>query len=95
MLFWIDTLCFAYIWAIGTEEQFYLIWPVLLKFTKNKVRTIVFVIFYLTFKFLLYTDFLNLIPFKNLILEFWLSFNIDCMAIGALFLIYYLVSQSY
>ncbi len=84
----------SHTWSIGTEEQFYLIWPVLLKFTKNKVRIIVFVIFfYLTFKFLLYTDFLNLIPFKNLILEFWLSFNIDCMAIGALFS-YLLFSKS-
>jgi peptidoglycan/LPS O-acetylase OafA/YrhL len=76
----------SHTWSIGTEEQFYLIWPVLLKFTKNKLRIIVLVIiFYLTFKFLLFTNFLNFIPFKNLILEFWLSFNIDCMAIGGLF----------
>ena len=76
----------SHTWSIGTEEQFYLIWPVLLKFTKNKLRIILLVIiFYLTFKLLLYTNFLNFIPFKNLILEFWLSFNIDCMAIGGLF----------
>ena len=76
----------SHTWSIGTEEQFYLIWPVLLKFTKNKLRIIVLVIiFYLTFKFLLYTNFLNFISFKNIILEFWLSFNIDCMAIGGLF----------
>ena len=76
----------SHTWSIGTEEQFYLIWPVLLKFTKNKLRIIVLVIiFYLTFKFLLYTNFLNFISYKNLILEFWLTFNIDCMAIGGLF----------
>ena len=76
----------SHTWSIGTEEQFYLIWPVLLKFTKNKLRIIVLVIiFYLTFKFLLYTNFLDFISFKNLILQFWLTFNIDCMAIGGLF----------
>ena len=76
----------SHTWSIGAEEQFYLIWPVLLKFTKNKLRIIVLVIiFYLVIKFILLTNFLNFISFKNLLLEFWLTSNIDCMAIGGLF----------
>jgi len=30
-------------WSIGVEEQFYLIWPVLVKFSKNVLRTVTFV----------------------------------------------------
>jgi peptidoglycan/LPS O-acetylase OafA/YrhL len=32
-------------WSVGVEEQFYLIWPVLLKYSKNKLKTILVVFF--------------------------------------------------
>ena len=43
----------GHLWSIGVEEQFYLFWPILLKFSKNPMRTLcVFLIGLISFKLL-------------------------------------------
>ncbi len=79
----------SHTWSIGTEEQFYLVWPILMKyFKKFRILLMLFIIvFYLSFKGFLLTDYSQIIPYKFIIIEFWRSFNIDCMAIGGIFAI--------
>ncbi len=74
-------------WSIGTEEQFYLIWPVLIsRIRKNRMLLMVgIVIFYLAVQFVVNADWAGFIPGKMYIRRFWKLFNIDCMAIGGLF----------
>ncbi|WP_313384581.1 acyltransferase [Chishuiella sp.] len=72
-------------WSIGTEEQFYLIWPFLFIFFKNKKLLIsIFLIIpiYLIIKCLLDIRDIKIIGLS--IHNFWKFFNIDCMAIGGL-----------
>jgi len=72
-------------WSIGAEEQFYLIWPLLLKKNKNKWILLSGIIFlYLFVKFILiYLGSINQI-FATLN-SFWATIPIDCMAIGGIF----------
>jgi len=78
----------SHTWSIGTEEQFYIVWPVILKFfRRHRLKLMIFIIFiYLTVKALihLYYDF---IPMNQVIKSFWSFFNIDCMAIGGFYAI--------
>ena len=71
-------------WSIGTEEQFYLVWPVLVKWVKNKglLFAAVFVV-YNVIKIGLIILQTRSVVFK-VILDFWYYFNIDCMALGAI-----------
>ncbi len=75
----------AHTWSIGAEEQFYLIWPALNKWIKNKWLLLIGVIFiYLFIKFKMPV----LVPtnrFTQNFFPFWQSTSIDCMAIGGLF----------
>ena len=83
-------------WSVGVEEQFYLIWPVLIKKIKDKVLNMLVgvIVFYL---FLKYSFIIlnHLYPEKsifNMLDNFWTNyFNIDCMAIGgiAAYLLFY------
>ena len=77
-------------WSIGAEEQFYLIWPVLMKKIKNKLAFMIAVIaFYGIIKFTL-NHFashdnqmhLTLLDIFN---RFWALTPIDCMATGGIF----------
>ena len=79
----------SHTWSIGTEEQFYLVWPVLLKIVKqNRIMLMVMIIlFYVAFNFSLATHYTDFLPFKKNIRSFWSMFNIDCMAIGGIFAI--------
>jgi peptidoglycan/LPS O-acetylase OafA/YrhL len=74
-------------WSIGAEEQFYLIWPLLLKFfKKNRMILMISIIFgyHYLIKFLT-TNFFQTFANGRLIRDFSSSFHIDSMAIGAVF----------
>lgn len=81
----------SHVWSIATEEQFYLLWPLLFSiFNKRLLKMMVGVIlFYWTIKYIIVQP-----PVINRILEkefaqnlrdFWYFFNINCMAIGGIF----------
>jgi peptidoglycan/LPS O-acetylase OafA/YrhL len=74
-------------WSIGTEEQYYFIWPIILKyFKKNRIILMFFIIFsYLAFTRILLTHYADILPYKNIIKAFWSKFPIQCMAIGGIF----------
>jgi len=74
-------------WSIGTEEQFYLIWPIIVKYIK-KNRYILFIgiiVIYHAFKIFIYSDYSYFLPYLEIIKAFWDGFAIDNMAVGALF----------
>ncbi|HKC67510.1 MAG TPA: acyltransferase [Bacteroidia bacterium] len=79
----------AQTWSIGAEEQYYLVWPVILKYFKKHKMVLMFCIIFL-YVFVVkmtesnYTDF---IPNKAVVKAFISSFNIDCMAIGGIYAI--------
>lgn len=77
----------SHTWSIGTEEQFYLAWPVILKyFRRYRIFLMVMIIaLYLGFAGLLATSYLDFIPYIDVIRAFWKTFNIDCMAIGGIY----------
>jgi peptidoglycan/LPS O-acetylase OafA/YrhL len=70
------------IWSIGTEEQFYLVWPFLLRRTQEKKLVRIFagiICFWLVARIVsrllgISDDWLNILLFRT---------RIDCMAIGA------------
>ncbi|MCO5231509.1 MAG: acyltransferase [Chitinophagales bacterium] len=75
-------------WSIGVEEQFYYIWPWLVKLSKNILLALTSVIvFYLLMLFgLEYMRYLN--PdsrFWDVFWNVWMTASIDCMAIGGIF----------
>jgi peptidoglycan/LPS O-acetylase OafA/YrhL len=80
----------AQTWSVGVEEQFYLIWPVLLKKMKNTFAALVGVIFfYLLIKFILiainnHSGFFDSNKILHGLFGCWDEFNIDCMAIGGI-----------
>ena len=74
-------------WSIGTEEQFYLLWPPILKFVKKyrMALMLAIIIGYLLFARALFSSRTDFIPFKYELNAFWQSFNIPSMAIGGFF----------
>ncbi|NVJ48567.1 MAG: acyltransferase [Cytophagia bacterium] len=81
----------SHTWSIGSEEQYYLIWPVLLKYFKTHRMLLItsIIIFYVGIRFLLASPYANLIPFHTIVGAYWQSFPISCMAIGGLYSILY------
>lgn len=79
-------------WSVGVEEQFYLIWPILMKNVRNKKRLLYFIIFfYLFIKIPLFYFFENYIYWNSYLVIFkniFNTFSIDCMAIGGMFAIF-------
>ena len=77
----------AHTWSIGTEEQFYILWPFLVQYFKKNILAILFSIIalYLVVKIVLASAITNFLPYKEMITRFWTTFNIDCMAIGGVF----------
>jgi peptidoglycan/LPS O-acetylase OafA/YrhL len=71
-------------WSIGTEEQFYLFWPWVLRSKMNKYLAFLAIIAgYLVIKLSL--PLLPQTKYVHWLTGFWDLFNIDCMAIGGLF----------
>lgn len=87
----------SHTWSIGTEEQFYLAWPIILKvFKKYRVLLMMFIVVaYLLVAIALHTHYTNFIPYKQGIIAFWKSFNIDCMAIGGFYAILLFQNSSF
>lgn len=79
----------AHTWSIGTEEQYYLVWPLFIKyFKKNRLVLMLSIILgYLAVEKLLYTPYTEFLPYRIIIRKFWSGFNIDCMAIGGIYAI--------
>ena len=79
----------SHTWSIGTEEQFYFVWPIVLKyFRKHRVfLMLLIVILYFLGSVFLHSNYAHFIPYKSVLIGFWMSFNINCMAIGGLFAI--------
>lgn len=73
-------------WSIGTEEQFYLIWPILIKKIKRRRIQLILAIIglYIFIKLLLYSPLLNGADWINQAANIWNAFKIDCLGIGAL-----------
>ena len=84
----------SHTWSIGTEEQFYLMWPLFLKYIK-KWRAqfmLLLIAIYIFLNYFLSTQLAHLIPFRSVLQGYLLSFNISCLAIGAL-LAFYMIQQ--
>ncbi|MBC5833320.1 acyltransferase [Flavobacterium sp. F372] len=79
-------------WSVGVEEQFYLIWPILIKNVKNKKQLLISIIVgYLIIKIFLFNLLENYIFWNDALektREIFNSFSIDCMAIGGLFAVF-------
>lgn len=73
-------------WSIGTEEQFYLVWPLLMKnIKKYRIALMLFIIAgYILTARVLWSSHSDFLPGKYYISGFWSLFNIDLMAIGGL-----------
>jgi peptidoglycan/LPS O-acetylase OafA/YrhL len=74
-------------WSISTEEQAYLMWPVLLKKFKNHkwLLMIGIVVFYFSVKIILSNKLFLPLPYRAIINEFWMHFNMYSIAIGSIF----------
>lgn len=85
-------------WSIGVEEQFYIIWPVLMKFIKNKQRLLFGVLFIYLLVHLVVLPVLMYVTNENSCISsiqaVWDRFNIDCMAIGGLFALWHFNKKS-
>lgn len=70
-------------WSLGTEEQFYIFWPLLIFFFRKRLilaMTLILILYWII-KFGLS----NAADFDWRISTFWSLFNINCMAIGGIF----------
>lgn len=77
-------------WSLGTEEQFYLIWPFIIKYFRNNLlpAMIGLLIFYWIVKLGAGKLGATSETWRH-ILDFWSLFNINCMAIGGIAAVIY------
>ncbi len=74
------------LWSIGVEEQFYLIWPWIIRKAKSVVKTIIwFMVIFLMIKLVvLLADHFWSNPALRAIRKFFAMSKLECMAFGAL-----------
>lgn len=76
-------------WSVGIEEQFYLIWPLLIKNIKRKQAVFYIIIAGYMFMNIFGFQFIKAHIFPHPVMDkvsgIWSTFSIDCMAIGGLF----------
>lgn len=76
-------------WSIGVEEQFYFIWPILMKYIKNKYFILIGTIaIYLLLVNLALPFLFEIDPHSGYMIKIKyiiINFKIDCMAVGGLF----------
>lgn len=85
VLFVIKPIHFAaQTWSIGTEEQFYLIWPLLISKTeRHKVLFLSVIVLYWSFHFLINSSFFDDFRLMGIFRNFYNLFKIDVLTIGA------------
>ncbi len=71
-------------WSIGTEEQFYLIWPWIVSRSKNILKLLITIIVVYVLVLGLLSSNLSEHAYYHLAKRFWNAFNIDIMAIGGI-----------
>jgi peptidoglycan/LPS O-acetylase OafA/YrhL len=76
----------AHLWSIGTEEQFYLVWPWLLRWSKRRMwlAMSLTILFYIIGDAALRSTFGTGHPLKQVLFTFWYHFRIDHLALGGL-----------
>ncbi len=92
-LFFVTIPYLGQAWSIGVEEQFYLVWPWIIKFTTNYLRALLIIVFGMLFlptalwlisfipKFYFNHHIYTALAFIRLYLD---QFRIGCMAIGGM-----------
>lgn len=85
----------AQTWSIGTEEQFYLIWPWVINKIKNlKWFFVVVIICYIIVLYLIQSPIFDIIPYFNLLRKFVNTVKLDSLTIGALGAYLYFTNNS-
>ncbi len=73
-------------WSVGTEEQFYLFWPVALRFFRNRFLLILLILVsHPLISYVLKWHVTGASPFLVFFRAFWEGFSIDHMCVGAIF----------
>lgn len=74
-------------WSVGVEEQFYIFWPVILKFSKNKLKPLLIVTFTfigLKILFVMYIKLFGSFPFSDGISKLLAMTRIEIMGLGGI-----------
>ena len=72
-------------WSVGVEEQFYVLWPLLLKYSKNYLKTILYsIVFFILIKIVIIIPFFDSFFSISKIRTLLAYTRIELMAVGAL-----------
>jgi peptidoglycan/LPS O-acetylase OafA/YrhL len=75
----------SHTWTIGAEEQFYFIWPWLIKKLKNKIVVFISVVLLYVLIYYLFSYFQSHDKYSRAFFLVWGRYPISCMAIGAIY----------
>lgn len=75
----------SHTWTIGAEEQFYFIWPWLIKKLKNKISVFIGVVVLYVAIYYLFSYFQSHDKYTHAFFLVWGRYPISCMAIGAVY----------